>query len=251
MKTSFLTTLILMSTSLGAFAQTQTLYFEHKSAEDETEVSLYVEGGFVSGTEYSGVPEKDSAYGEISGVVRKDGLLHVTFNYTIEGSKQSEEQILKIDGDKLYIGEGELEERGPGQIVLKDREKVKFTQALKQLPLSEPEVDSPEGKAITKILQGPVAKLTGVPVVFEGMVRVSGPWALFVGTVTAVEGKTPKDEEMATKMAERQFQAFLKQDDKGAWKVLRSAFASADGYFEYEGESEDAPWQLMEGLGEH
>jgi len=251
MKTSFLTTLILMSTSLGAFAQAQTLYFEHKSAENETQVALYVEDGFVSGSEYSGAPETDSAYGEITGVVRKDGLLHVTFNYTIEGSKQSEEQILKLDGDKLFIGEGELEERGPGQMVLKDREKVKFTQALKQLPLSEPEVDSPEGKAITKVLQDPVAKLTGVPVMFEGMLRVSGEWALFMGVVSAVEGKTPKDEEIAMKMNERSFQAFLKKDNKGAWKVLRSAFASADGYYDYEGEVEDAPWQLMEGLEEH
>lgn len=251
MKTHLLTSLSLLLTSLGALAQAKTLYFEHKTAEQETQVALYVEEGFVSGTEYSGVPEKDSAYGEITGTVRKDGLLHVTFNYTIESSRQSEEQILKLDGDKLFIGEGELEERGPGQMVLKDREKVKFTQALKQLPLSEPELDTPEAKAITQLLQEPVAKLAGVPVTFDGLVRISGDWALYIGPVTAVEGKQPKDEDIAKKLNERQFQAILKKDDKGAWKVLRSAFATEDGYFDYEGEYENTPWQLTDGLEEH
>lgn len=251
MKTLLLTTLSLLSTCLGAFAQAQTIYFERKSAENETQVSLFIDAEFVSGTEYSGVPETDDvASGEITGKVRKDGLLHVTFNYMIEGSKQSEEQLLKLDGDKLFIGEGELEERGPGQMVLKDRETVKFTKALKKLPLSEPAVDAPEAKAVTKALQGPVAKLTGVPVTFDGLVRISGEWAVFMGSVIAAEGKKPKDQKMADKLDQRAFQAFFKKDDKGGWKVLRSTFAGADGYFEFEGEYENAPWQLTDGLNE-
>ncbi|MBK8037331.1 MAG: hypothetical protein IPK22_09380 [Verrucomicrobiaceae bacterium] len=63
MKTHLLTSLSLLLTSLGAFAQAKTLYFEHKTAEQETQVSLYVEEGFVSGTEYSGVPEKTAPTG--------------------------------------------------------------------------------------------------------------------------------------------------------------------------------------------
>ncbi len=250
MKVLLLTTLTLLITSLGAFAQAQTIYFERKSAENETKVSLFIDEEFVSGNEFTGVPETDDiAYGEITGKVRKDGLLHVTFNYMIEGSQQSEEQILKLDGDKLFIGEGELEERGPGQMVLKDRETVKFTKALQKLPLTEPALDSPEAKAVTKALQGPAAKLTGVPVTFEGLVRISDEWAVFMGSATA-EGKKPKDSKMADKMDQRAFRAFLKKDAKGGWKVLCADFANQDGYFEFEGEFENAPWQLTDGLDE-
>lgn len=251
MKISLFTVLIIMGASLSTLAQTPTFYFEGTDDGVETQVSIRMDEGFVTGTEYSGVPEKDSAYGEITGNVRKDGLLHVTFNYTIEGSRQSEEQLMKLDGGKLYLGEGELEERGPGQMVLKDREKVKFTRALKKLPVSEPELDSAEGKAVTQALQKPLAKLTGVPVMFEGLVRISGDWALYMGAVIAAEGKMPKDEKIAAQLEQRQFQAFFKKDAKGDWKVLRSAFASPEGYHEYEGEYENAPWQLTAGLDEH
>jgi hypothetical protein len=252
MKTPLIVSLSLLLLSVGAFAQSQTLYFEHKTAEEETLVTLNVDEGNVHGTQFTGVNQTDDvAGGEITGNVREDGLLHVTFNYVVEGYRESEEQLLKLDGDKLFIGEGELEERGPGQMVLKDRGKVKFTRALKKVPLSEPAYDTPEAKAITGLLEGPMAKQAGVPVTFEGIVRISGDWAFYQGPVTVAEGKQPKDEEMAKKLNERQFQAFLKKDAKGGWKVLRSAFANEDGYFDYEGEFESPPWQLTAGLEEH
>lgn len=252
MKTHLIVSISLLLFGGGVFAQSQTLYFEHKTSKEEILVTLNVEEGNVNGTEYNGVPQTDDITGgQITGNVQENRLLHVTFNYIVEGYRGSEEQLLKLDGDKLFIGEGELEERGPGQMVLKDREKVKFTQALKHLPLSEPALDTPEAKAITQLLQEPVAKLAGVPVTFDGLVRISGDWALYIGPVTTAEGKQPKDEEIAKKLSERQFQAILKKDAKGGWKVLRSAFANVDGYFDYEGEYENAPWQLTDGLEEH
>jgi hypothetical protein len=100
--------------------------FKLDSKEEIVTFALWVDSGAVGGSEFSGAPEKDSAYGSITGNLREDGLLHVTFNYTIEGNRQSEEQLLKIDGNKLIVGKGELEEHGPGQLVLKNPKSVKF-----------------------------------------------------------------------------------------------------------------------------
>lgn len=107
------TLLVLAALSLNSFADTTNRYFKLDSKEEIVTFALWVDSGAVGGSEFSGVPEKDSAYGSITGNVREDGLLHVTFNYTIEGNRQSEEQLLKIDGNKLIVGEGELEEHGP------------------------------------------------------------------------------------------------------------------------------------------
>jgi hypothetical protein len=132
------TILAFAALSLNGFADTTNRYFKLDSKEEIVTFAMWVDSGNVGGSEYSGVPEKDSAYGSITGNVREDGLLHVTFNYMIEGSRQSEEQLLKIDGNKLIIGEGELEEHGPGQFVLKDPKSVKFDgKALTEVKMDE------------------------------------------------------------------------------------------------------------------
>ncbi len=254
-KYSLITALSALGAAFSAFAQdaapeSKVLAFELKKADAEEQIYLIIEGEFLRGTQGSSA-ESGSAYGKLFGQIREDGVLHVTYNYVIENQIGSKEELFKIAGDKLTVAVGELETHGPNQMVLKDPKKVKFSKVFKQVPLTIPEPDSAESKAVTKVLQGPLAKEAGVPVTLNGIVRIAGNWAFFEGMVTPEEGKTPKDEAVATKLAEREFQAFLKKDDKGGWKVLRSTFAGPAGYFEYEDESETAPWQLTENPDEN
>lgn len=220
---------VFLALALPAFAQSPARHFEHKSKGLEIHVTLTIEGDNVQGTQSTGSDEPDThgASGTISGNVKKDGLLHVTYNYTIEESHQSEEQLFKLDGGTLYLGEGELEEHGPGQMVLKDPKSVKFEKALKEISVKEFESGSADGKAITKVLQAPVAKLVGAPVVFDGMVRVAQKWARFYGSVRVEDGKKAKDEATANGLDNGFLRAYLKDDGNGGWKMVRYIFENA------------------------
>lgn len=256
---ALLSPLILLTFALPAFAQTPepesaparplTRYFEHKSQGSEIRISLIVEGDGVHGAQFSGSdePETHGASGTITGNVKADGILHVTYNYTIEESAQSEEQLLKLDGTTLYLGEGPLEEHGPGQMVLQDPKSVKFEKALKEISVKEFESSKKDGKAITKVLQEPVAKLVGAPVVFEGTVRVSQQWARFHGSVSVAEGKKAKDEATAKALENGMLRAYMKDDGKGGWKLVRFIFEDAgDLSVPTDGQDFDspAPWLL-------
>ncbi len=94
--------------------------------QDTTWVQLTITAdGAVSGT-YDWVPfEKDSARGTLSG--KKEGdLLKLTYDYMIEGSQQQEEKVMKMTGDQLADGEGELVEGEGGMLKLKDPASVAF-----------------------------------------------------------------------------------------------------------------------------
>lgn len=247
-----LTALVFAALSLNSFADSINRYFKLDSKEEDITVALWVDSGSVGGSEYSGVPEKDSAYGSIMGNVRDDGLLHVTFNYMIEGSRQSEEQLIKIDGNKLIIGEGELEEHGPGQLVLKDPKNVKFDgKALTEVKMDEFDIEDAKAKPIVSMATAVLQKSAGVPVTLIGSVRVSNGWARIMGNVQVPEGKTVKDEQLAAKFAERSFVAYLKQDGKNVWKLVRHGYL---GEFdaELEGdENAEIPWPLDEDFEEN
>lgn len=244
--------LALIAFSLPAFAQTSERYFEHKSKGLEIHISLSVDGDSVRGMQFSGSdePETHGASGPFFGNVRKDGLLHVTYNYEIEGNRQSEEQLLKLDGDTLFVGSGELEEHGPGQMALKDSKSVKFEKALKEVSVKEIETDKEECKAFTQVLHEPLAKLVGAPVVLNGGVRVSQKWARFTGNVRVQDGKTAKDKATSEALDRASFWAYLKDDGNGGWKVVRFMFEDAgDLSVPVEGldfESK-APW-VLEGI---
>ena len=241
----------LCALALPAFGQSSARYFEHKSKGTEIHITLTVDGESVNGLQFSGSdePETHGAYGPISGNVRKDGLLHVTYNYEIEGNRQSEEQLLKLDGNKLYLGDGELEERGPGQMVLKDPKSVTFEKAFKEIEVKDAEAQSDEGKAVIQVLQAPVDKLIGAPVVLSGMVRTSGNWARYYGSVSLEEGKKAKDEKTARALEVATLRAYFKKDEKGGWKLVRYLFENTiDLEPPTEGQDfeTDTPWVLEE-----
>jgi len=256
MKITQLILLTLGLASVPANAQDGVRYFQliTPAAKDEPQyeeaVALWVSGEAAGGTEFNGSAETHSAYGNLVAVVRPDGIIHATWNYDIEGSEQSEEQLLKLDGDTLYIGSGELEERGPGQMVLKDPEKVVFEKALKEVKMSEPAIDSEEAAPLVTAVKEAVSKLAGAPVNLEGTLRLTQGWVRFLGFISPAEGAEVKNEAFAGSIGD-EFQILLKQDAEKKWKLIRHGFRGADGYFELEEASEEyetAPWPLEEEL---
>lgn len=256
MKISHLILLALGLAPVFANAQDEVRYFQliTPAAQDEPayeeSIALWVSGEAAGGTQFAGSEGSHSAYGNLVAVVRPDGIIHATWNYDIEGSEQSEEQLLKLDGDTLYIGEGELEERGPGQMVLKDPAKVVFEKGLKEIKMSEPAIDSEEAAPVVAALKEAVAKLAGAPVELEGGLRLTQGWVRFVGFVKPAEGAEVKDETFADKI-DSEFQIQLKKDGDKGWKLIRHGFRGGEGYFEIDEASEDfesAPWPLEEEL---
>ncbi len=245
--------LLLTVASRSAYADALVRYFELKTKGLELHVTLLVDGESVVGTEFSGngEPDTDAGFGQITGKVRQDGLLHVTYNYHIEGYQQSEEQLLRLDGRTLYIGEGELEEHGPGQMVLKDPKKVKFERALKEFDVRDFDAASKDASTFTKVLQEPMAKLIGAAVVFSGTVRVSQKWARYEGGLAVEDGKTAKDAATGKALQSASVRAYFKQDDKGDWKLVRYMFEDAPNLeVPADGQDYDSipPWALDEDM---
>jgi hypothetical protein len=256
MKITQLILLTLGLASIQANAQDGVRYFQliTPAANDEPQyeeaVALWVSGEAAGGTQFNGSAETHSAYGNLTAVVRPDGIIHATWNYDIEGSEQSEEQLLKLDGDTLYIGSGELEERGPGQMVLKDPAKVVFEKALKEVEMSEPAIDSEEAAPLVTAVKEAVSKLAGAPVNLDGGLRLTQGWVRFLGFISPAEGAEVKNEAFAGSIGD-EFQILLKQDEDKKWKLIRHGFRGAEGYFELEEASEEyetAPWPLEEEL---
>ncbi|MBN8421738.1 MAG: hypothetical protein J0L73_22675 [Verrucomicrobia bacterium] len=238
---------LLLSTVISA-AEPQTLFFAQENAKEYTRIALTIDGGQVTGTQnwLPKQPDGHGAHGTISGKVT-DGLIRVLYEYTIEGSEQSEEEVLKLDGDKLYIGEGQLlaDPKNDAHLKLEDPSKVVFKKPLTKIPTFEPKAGTPERKAIMDAMRAPVSAEVGRDVVFTGTVRVSGSWARFNGHVDPVGGK-PRNEDIAAEM-ELDFFALLQKDGKGGWKVLHQGFAGDIGVMEAVKENyPKAPWVLFE-----
>jgi|CXWL01.1.fsa_nt_gi hypothetical protein len=92
--------------------------------KDSTTVSLNITAdGTVTGS-YDWTPwEKDGAHGTLTG--KKEGdLLKLMYDYTIEGSNQQQEMLMKLTGDQLAEGETELVEGEGGVLKIKDPTKV-------------------------------------------------------------------------------------------------------------------------------
>lgn len=240
--TSFLSGAVLSA------AEPQTLFFAQENAKEYTRIALTIDGDQVTGTQnwLPKQPDGHGAHGTISGKVT-DGLIRVLYEYTIEGSEQSEEEVLKLDGDKLFIGEGQLrtDPNNDAHLKLEDPSKVVFKKPLTKISAFEPKAGTPERKAIMDAMRAPVSAKVGRDVVFTGTVRVSGAWARFNGHVDTVGGK-PKNEDIAAEM-ELDFFALLQKDGKGGWKVLHQGFAGDIGVMEAAKENyPKAPWVLFE-----
>ncbi len=256
-----------MRTALGSFLllagiiqqagaqQSSVRFYEATKGADEREaiaIQSAAEGDYlIEGTRSSSPEGGPVAYGRLAGRVRPDGLIHVTWYSNVEGSRHCEEGLLKREGNTLLIGEGELEERGPTQMILKDPAKVKFTKVLKEVPMSEPAADSAEGQSVLQKVTAYLEKLAGVPVELSGSIRVSRGWARFSGSAQPAGDKQPKSVEVADKMLRHEFRGYLKQESQGGWRLVLAGFGDQAGPFELEeveptSETDVIPWPLDE-----
>jgi hypothetical protein len=244
------TFLVLLLTTLSALAESQTLFFAQENAKEYARIALTIDGDQVTGTQnwLPKQPDGHGAHGTLDGIITGGGIIQVLYSYTIEGSEQAEEEVLKLDGDKLFIGEGQLREdpKNSSRLNLKDPNKVAFKKALKKIPVSEPKAGTPERKAVMDAMRGPVAKQAGGPVLFTGSVRVSGMWARFQGNVQTADGKKPKNGDFADLM-ELDFFALLKKNEDGTWKVMHHGFAGDISVAEEAKENHpNASWVLFQ-----
>lgn len=248
MNKSLLLTPLLLGTALRA-AEPQTLFFAQENAKEYTRIVLTLEGDKVSGTQnwLPKAPDGHGAHGVINGKLGEGGIMRVLFEYTIEGSEQAEEEVLKLDGDKLFIGEGQLkaDPKNDSRLNLEAPDKVVFKKPLVKIPASEPKACTPERKAIMDAMRVPVSAEVGQEVAFTGTVRVSGNWARFSGHVDPANGKA-KSEDVSAAL-ELDFFALLQKDGKGTWKVLHKGFAGDIAVMEEAKEKyPKAPWLLFE-----
>lgn len=106
----------------------ETLCFEEKVGKDLTTVKLTIEGDSVIGSMEWLPWEKDQARGTLKGKKNGNEII-ANYDYMIEGSNQSEEKIFVLEGDKLLVKSGELEDKN-GKLVMKDPAKATVGQTL-------------------------------------------------------------------------------------------------------------------------
>ena len=112
-------------------AAAQPVCYLFAEGKDSTTVSLNIAAdGTVTGS-YDWQPhEQHGASGTLTG--KKEGdLLRLMYDFTIEGSNQQQEMVLKMTGDQLAEGEGELTEGEGGILKIKDASKLTWKQFVK------------------------------------------------------------------------------------------------------------------------
>ena len=105
--------------------------FFKAESKDTTSVHLTIHSNKVEG-EMTWQPwEKDGATGTLSGKLISNDEMELLYDYTIEGSKQTETKIMKIDHDRLYIKIGELTDpQNDGHLTYKDPSKAVYSEVL-------------------------------------------------------------------------------------------------------------------------
>ena len=106
----------------------ETLCFEEKVGKDLTTVRFTIEGNKVTGSMEWLPYEKDQARGTLSGEKMGNEIV-ADYEYMIEGSNQLEEKIFVLEGDKLLVKSGELEDKN-GKLFIKDKSKATIGQTL-------------------------------------------------------------------------------------------------------------------------
>ena len=75
--------------------------------------------------------QKDGAVGSLTGKLNANREMELKYDYTIEGNRQSETKIMKIEGDKLLVKQGELiDPKNNGNMVFKDASKATYKTVL-------------------------------------------------------------------------------------------------------------------------
>ena len=78
--------------------------------------------------------QKDGAVGTLTGKMISKNEMKLNYDYTIEGNRQSEEKIMKIANEKLFIKKGELKDpKNDGHLVLKDTSKAIYNEVLNKI----------------------------------------------------------------------------------------------------------------------
>ena len=78
--------------------------------------------------------QKDGAIGTLTGKINQANELELVYNYMIEGNRQTETKIMKIENDKIIIKRGELlDPKNDGNLIFKDVSKAIFKDTLNKI----------------------------------------------------------------------------------------------------------------------
>lgn len=114
-----------------SYIQDGTFCFSKHFNQDVTYVQLTILDGAVTG-KMDWIPyEKDSARGTLRGYENAAGELDLLYDYMIEGSRQTETKIMKIESGKLLVKVGELlDPKNNGNLIYKDVSQAKYSEVL-------------------------------------------------------------------------------------------------------------------------
>ncbi len=116
-------------------SETQKMCFMLALNNDTTTVNLLIEGDKVTGNMQWLPYEKDGATGTLNGIKQTNGELDLLYDYMIEGTQQTETKMMKIEGNNLYIKQGELiDPNNDGHLKYKDHTKAQYTEVLPKVP---------------------------------------------------------------------------------------------------------------------
>lgn len=110
--------------AVTAAVATETTCYAFYFKKDVTAVQLTTEGDKVTGYMEWSPFEKDGGRGTLVGT-KSGNMVTADFIFMIEGSKNIEQVVFKLDGDKLLKAEGELVDKG-GKLVLKNAAKATY-----------------------------------------------------------------------------------------------------------------------------
>lgn len=234
----------LISPLAGAGDEVVTRFFELRDSGVDHTLSLTFDGDQVYGQQIWQPKEKDGARGYVDGKREGDRVV-VTYQYTIEGSDQSEEQIYLLEDDQVRVGQGELvDPKNDGNLVLKDPSALTFDTVLKEVAVSEPAPGTAERKAIFDALRQPVSAEISKPVIFTGELLQAGDWVRFQGDAAPKDGQAPSDPDAQFALDLDLF-ALLKREN-GQWVVVYYGFSGDIGAREEAREQNpEAPWVLF------
>jgi hypothetical protein len=109
----------------------QTMCFRKTFNQDTTTVKLTLKGDTVEGTMVWQPWQKDGGRGTLKGLRDANGEMNLMYDYMIEGVKQTETKIMKLDGDKLLVKVGELQDlKNDGNLTFKDVTKAVYKDTL-------------------------------------------------------------------------------------------------------------------------
>ena len=125
--------------------------YAHYLGKDVTAIQIIMDGDKVSGYMEWAPNEKDGGSGSIVGT-KSGNIITADWTYMIEGSKDTEQIMLKMDGDKLSKAEGELIDKN-GKMVLKNPAKVKYVDVFNKVPCEKIAGNITSAKITTELLK--------------------------------------------------------------------------------------------------